>query len=44
MLSSSGEVVAGASAPCGCWIIETKSSTKRADAIAAIPGRVTVHC
>ena len=35
---------AGARAFRGCWRMEIKSSTRRADAIGAAPGRVTVHC
>ena len=35
---------AGAWAPRGCWSSETRVSTRRADAMGAIPGRVTVHC
>ena len=37
-------LVAGACARRGCWSTETRSSTSRADAIGAMPGRVTVHC
>jgi hypothetical protein len=35
---------AGARGPSGCCRMDTRSSTSRADAIGAIPGRVTVHC
>jgi hypothetical protein len=35
---------AGARAPSGCWRIETSSSTSKAEAMGAMPGRVTVHC
>lgn len=42
--SSLLEAEAGAAGHCGCWRSDTSSSTNRADAIAATPGRVTVHC
>jgi len=35
---------ADARGPSGCCKIETRVSTRRAEAIGAIPGRVTVHC
>jgi len=35
---------ASARAPSGCCRIETRVSTRRAEAMGAIPGRVTVHC
>lgn len=33
----------GITHPNGCWTSETRSSTADADAIGAMPGRVTVH-
>jgi len=38
------DIGAGAAALRGCCNTLTSSSTSNADAIAAIPGRVTVHC
>lgn len=35
---------AAARARSGCWRIDTRSSTNRAEAMGAMPGRVTVHC
>ena len=35
---------AGAWAPSGCCKRLVRSSTRKADAIAAMPGLVTVHC
>lgn len=44
VVCSVADFVGGARAFSGCWRMEIRSSTRRAEAIGAAPGRVTVHC